>query len=66
MSFICSYFKSKTGEEIIAEKSAGMAAMIDTERRWLMRRPGPERVVRNVVSWRTVRGYDRPWRESSD
>src|SRR4029077_17473614 len=31
----------------------------DTERRWLMRRPGSELVVRNVVSWRTVRGYDR-------
>ena len=28
--------------------------MIDTERRWLMRRPGSELVVRNVVSWRIV------------
>ena len=33
--------------------------MIDTERRWLMRRPGSELVVRNVVSWRTVRGYEQ-------
>ena len=29
-------------------------------------RPGPELVVRSVVSWRTIRGYDRQWRESSD
>jgi hypothetical protein len=32
-----------------------MAAMIDTERRWLTRRSGIERVVRNVVNWRTIR-----------
>ena len=38
--------------------------MIDTERRWLMRRPGSELVVRNVVNWRTVSGYDRKWRGS--
>ena len=38
--------------------------MIDTERRWLMRRPGSELVVRNVVNWRTVSGYDRQWRGS--
>jgi hypothetical protein len=29
--------------------------MIDTERRWLTRRSGIERVVRNVVNWRTIR-----------
>jgi hypothetical protein len=29
--------------------------MIDTERRWLTRRSGKERVVRNVVNWRTIR-----------
>ena len=28
--------------------------MIDTEQRWRMRWPGPEPVVRNVVSWRTI------------
>ena len=33
--------------------------MIDTERRWLTRRPGPELVVRSVVSWRTIRGYEQ-------
>ena len=38
--------------------------MMDTERRWLMKRPGTELIVRSVVSWRTVRGYDRPWRGS--
>jgi IS30 family transposase len=38
----------------------------DTGRRWLMRRPGSERVVRNVVSWRTIRGYDGQWQGSSD
>ena len=34
----------------------GMAAMIDTEQRW---RTGPERVVRNVVSWRPIHGSGR-------
>src|SRR6202795_4407047 len=35
------------------------AAMIDTEQRWRMRRPGPELVVRSVVSWRTIHGSGR-------
>ena len=39
-----------------------MAAMLATERRWLMRRPSCELVARNGVSWQTVRSYDRPWR----
>ena len=39
-----------------------MAAMIDTERRGLLRKLGSGLVVRNVVSWRTIRGYDKPWR----
>jgi IS30 family transposase len=46
------------------ENLAAMAAMIATERRWLMRRPSCELVARNGVSWRTVRSYDRPWRGS--
>ena len=46
----------------VSESSAGMAAMIDTEQRWRMRWPGPEPVVRNVVSWRTIHGsgYRQP------
>jgi hypothetical protein len=43
-----------------------MAVMIDTEQHWLMSGPGPGRVVRSVVSWRTIRGYERQWHESSD
>ena len=30
-----------------------------TEQRWRMRWPGPELVVRNVVSWRTIHGSGR-------
>jgi len=32
--------------------------MIDTARRWRMRRPGYGLVVRNAVSWRPVCSYD--------
>ena len=47
----------------VAEKLAGMAAMIDTERRWL-RRLGSELVVRKRCKLAKVRGYDRQWRGS--
>ena len=50
----------------VSRELAGMVAVIATERRRPTRRPGSELVVRNVVSWRTVRGYDRRWRGSSD
>ena len=30
------------------------------------RMPGRDRVVQNVVSWRLIRGFGRPWRASSD
>src|SRR5208282_4087257 len=43
-----------------------MAAMIATERRLRMRMPGRDLVVQNVVNWRTVHGYGRQWRGSSD
>jgi polyribonucleotide nucleotidyltransferase len=43
-----------------------MAAMIDTERQWLMRMRGGELVVRNLASWRTIRGYGRQWRGNSN
>ena len=36
-----------------------MAVMIDSERHWLMRRPGSELVDRNVVSWRTSGAFRR-------
>jgi len=32
---------------------------IDAERQWLMRMRGGEVVVRNLASWRTIRGYGR-------
>ena len=48
----------------VSREISRMAAMLDTERRWPMRRPGSELVVRNVVNWQTVRGYDRQWRGS--
>ena len=43
-----------------------MAAVIATERPLQMRMPGRELVVQNVVNWRTVHGYGRQWRGSSD
>src|SRR6516165_1589962 len=45
---------------------AAMAAMIATERRLRMRRPGRDPVVQNVVNWQTVGGYGGQWRGSSD
>jgi hypothetical protein len=35
-----------------------MAAIIDTERRWLTRMRGRGPVVRNGASWRAFRGYE--------
>src|SRR3979409_607176 len=43
-----------------------MAAMIATERHLRTRMPGHELVVRNIVNWRPIRGYDGQWRGSSD
>src|ERR1035441_929938 len=42
-----------------------MVAMIDTEQRWRMRRPGYELVGRNVVSWRIIRCSNEQWRAHS-
>ena len=30
------------------------------------RMPGHDRVVQNVVNWRSIRGFGRPWQGSSD
>ena len=43
-----------------------MAVMIDTGRRWPMRIPGDEAVVRETASWQAIRGYDGQWRGSSN
>src|ERR1035437_4716809 len=43
-----------------------MAAMIATGRQLRTRMPGHDRVVQNVVNWRSIRGFGRPWQRSSD
>src|SRR5262245_41992597 len=40
--------------------------LIDIGRRWPMRMPGDEAVVRKAASWRTTRGYDGQLRGSSN
>ena len=56
----------RSAVDVEPRTQAAMAAMIATEPRQLMSRPGLDLVVRNVVSWRLILGYDRPWRASSD